>query len=469
VQLKGFVAGAYTLQSTTIDAQRCINLYPQMDESGLGKNIASLLSTPGLVLFADLGSDPIRGLIVTTFGRLFVVVRQDLREVMADGTSVSRGTLTSSAGRVGIADNGTLLMLVDGPGGYQYDLTANSLTVVADFPGGATVTFQDGYFIFNQPNTQVFWITGLNATTVDPLDFASAEGSPDLLLAVLSDHRELWLFGTESIEVWYDSGAELFPFARIDGAFIPHGIAAQYSPARLDNTIYWLGQDDTGAGMVWKATGYVPSRVSTFAMEQAIAKYPTIADATSWTYQIDGHAFYCLNFPSGGTTWVYDAASRLWHERAYSGTYGLERHRAEMHGYVFGKHIVSDYDSGKLYQLTSAALNDNGRYITKQRSAPYISNELKNLTISQVQIDINTGSAAEGQVEPQCMLQWSDDGGRTWSNEYWIGLGLAGDTKKRVIWRRLGRTRERVFQFKITDDYPVAINDAFIELQAAVS
>jgi hypothetical protein len=140
-----------------------------------------------------------------------------------------------------------------------------------------------------------------------------------------------------------------------------------------------------------------------------------------------------------------------------------------MHGYVFGKHIVSDYASGKLYQLTPKALNDNGRYITKQRSAPYISNELKNLTISQVQIDINTGSAAEGQVEPQCMLQWSDDGARTWSNEYWIGMGLAGDTKKRVIWRRLGRTRERVFQFKITDDYPVAINDAFIELQAAAS
>jgi hypothetical protein len=471
--LVGFVGPSYSLQSFSVDCQRTVNLFPQIDESGVGKNIASLFSTPGLKLFADLGVSPIRALMTTSKGRVFSVSSENLYEITADGTSTACGTLLTSSGLVSIADNGIQLMIVDGPNGYQYDLNANVLTQLAGFPGGSTIAFQDGYFIFNQPGTQTFFISGLYATTVDALDFASKEGNPDLLVSLLSDHRNLWLFGSETTEVWFDSGAELFPFSRIDGAFITHGTIAPASPCALDNTIYWLGQDSTGNGMVWMANGYQPVRASTHAMEQAIAAYPRIDDATSFAYQLQGHAFYVLNFPSGNATWVYDAATQLWHERAYTPTgpsIGLQRHRAETHTVGFGLHLVGDYENGNIYILDPNTFNDNGNPITRIRTAPYVNNELKNLFISKLQLDMHMGLGKDGDaIIPQAMLQWSDDGGATWSNENWISLGAIGNTLARAIWRRLGRTRQRVFRVTVTDDVFLAIVNAYIDVQAGTS
>lgn len=476
----GFVGPTYALQSFTVDCQRTVNLYPQVDESGVGKNIASLFSTPGLKLFCNLGNTtdtptgPSRGTLTTSLGRVFAVTGPILFELFADGTFTRRGTLLTSTGRVGMAENGQMIMLVDGPNGYGYDLSANVFSLpLAGFPGGVTIAFQDGYFIFNQPNSQKFYITALFSDTVDPLDFASAEGSPDLLVSLLSDHRELWLFGSQSIEVWFNSGDPLFPFSRIAGAYITHGTIAPYSPCALDNTIYWLGQDTTGKGMVWKAAGYQPVRASTHAMEQAIARYPRMDDATSYAYQQDGHAFYVLNFPSGNATWVYDAATQLWHERAYTPvgpSIGLSRHRAETHTVGFGLHLVGDYANGNIYQLDTQTFNDNGQPITRIRTAPYINSELKNLFISRMQLDMHLGLQADGiAIIPQAMLQWSDDGGNTWSNEQWISLGKIGNTLARAIWRRLGRTRQRVFRVTITDDVFVAIVNAYVDVESGNS
>lgn len=472
-KLNGFIGPSYTAQSTNIEAQRTINLYPQLDESGTGKNVASLLSTPGLTLFLALDQVARGSYSTTETGRQFYVENVNLWEAFADGTKTLRGTLNSSAGFVSIADNGLQMMLVDGPGGYNYDLTTNLLTAIADFPGGATVTYQDSYFIFNQPGTQKFWITEQNGTSVDPLDFSEADGAPDDLWFVISDHRDLWLAGPSSIEVWYNSGDELFPFARNQGGFIPHGIVSPRCMFKADNTLAWAGQDDQGKGMIWRAVGYQPQRISTFAIEQELAKYPTLEDCVGWSYQQDGHTFGVWNFPSGNKTWAYDFSTQLWHERAYTGVYKLERARPEMHTLAFGKHLVTDYENGNVYVLDPAALNDNGVRITKQRACPYISDELKNLLISRLQLDIETGSTGiaseSGQPEPVVMLDWSDDGGHTWSNIYTVGLGFIGEFRKRVIWRRLGRTRQRIFRVTITDDIKVALIDAFIEIGEGIS
>ncbi len=470
MELNGFIGPTYTLQSTNADCQRTLNLYPQMDESSVGKNVAALFSTPGLKLFANLGNFPCRAMLTTSRGRVFVICGATLFELFADGTHANRGTLLTQSERAGIADNGRQLMIVDGANGYSYDLAANALTTLASFPGGVTVAFQDGYFIFNQPDSQEFFITGLYDTTVDPLDFASAEVNPDNLLALLSLREEIWLFGSQSIEVWFNSGAELFPFSRIAGAYIPHGTVGPDSPAKLDNTVYWLGQDESGTGIVWMAIGFQPVRVSTHAMEQAIARYPRIDDATSYTYQQDGHAFYVLNFPSGNATWAYDAATKLWHERSYTGLQELERHRAEVHTVGFGQHLVGDYANGNVYLLSPQYLNDNGVAITRMRTAPYVSKELKNLFISRLELDMQMGLQADGDAPvPQAMLTWSDDGGHSWSNEHWVSLGAIGANLTRAIWRRLGRSRQRVFRVTITDDVFVALINAYIDVEMGAS
>lgn len=475
--LEGFVGATYTLQSYSADAQRTVNLFLQADESGSGKSPASLFATPGLRLFTNLGELPIRGELTTAAGRLFCVCGAKLFEVFKDGSYATRGELASTIGFVGMAENGKQMMLADTAKCYSFDLATNVMSVMkfsdgSALPGGADVAFQDGYFIFNIPGTQQFYITGQYDTTVDPLDFASAESNPDLLVGLLSDHEELWLFGSQSVEAWYNSGGELFPFSRISGGVITHGTVAAQSPVKLDNTVYWLGQDASGNGMVWRAVGYQPQRASSHAMEQAIQRYPRIDDAVGFGYQQDGHAYYVLNFPSGNATWVLDAATGLWHERAYLGDDGqLERHRANCHTMAFGLHLVGDYENGNLYVLDTAVGDDNGREIVRERAAPYLDGELKNVFFHRLTLDIRVGLGGDGFARvPVVMLTYSDDGGRSWSNERTSSLGAIGQRLARVFWNRLGRSRQRIFRVRISDVVPqIAIMAAYIEYDAGGS
>ena len=49
------------------------------------------------------------------------------------------------------------------------------------------------------------------------------------------------------------------------------------------------------------------------------------------------------------------------------------------------------------------------------------------------------------------MLDWSDDGGRTWSSTRQVDLGGVGEFTKRILFRRLGQSFKRVFRLRMTD------------------
>lgn len=462
---KGFVGPTYQLQSVNADCQRCINLIPQQDESGAGKASITYIGTPGLREFAYLGSYPNRAVYTSSTGRLFAVSGNSLWEITAANVGTFIGTMNTHDGVVSIADNGIVLFIVDGPNGYTYDLATGAFAQVvdADFHGGDTVAFQDGYFIFNQPGTQDFWITGLYTPDIDGLAFAAAEGSPDKLISLLSDGQNLWLFGDTSTEVWYDSGDANFPFTRIQGAFIKRGCAAKFSPRLLENTVYWLAKDEYGQGIVLRAQGYAPVRVSTHAMEQEIQRYSTISDAEAWTYQQDGHSFYVLNFPSVGKTWAFDAITGMWHERAYTGTESLEQGLPRNHCFAFGMHIVGSRRDGKIYQMTPDELTDEGNTITRLRRAPVINSENSRITFHSFEVDMETG-LGNGVTDPQAIMRFSDDSGKTWSNEKYASMGKIGEGTKRVVYRRLGQARNRVFELKITDPVRCFISNAYLNL-----
>ena len=469
-----FIGPSYTSRSVNIDAQRSVNLYPEVVESQTGKTVMALYGTPGYKTFCTLPTSPVRGLWEAA-GRLFAVGGNKLYEVQPDGSATERGALGTSSGYVSMADNGQQVCLVDGPNGYILNLSTNVLTQIASsgWRGSDRVAYQDGYFIFSEPGTGVFYISSLNdGLTIDTLDFASAEGSPDNIVGLISDHRELWLFGQKTVEVFYNSGNPDFPFERIQGAFIEHGCAAPHSIAKMDNSVFWLGSDDRGNGIVWKANGYQPQRISTHAVELAIQSYESVSDAVAYTYQDEGHMFYVLNFTNANSTWVYDAATGLWHERASGAGNSISRHKADSHSFVFGKHLVGDYSSGKIYEQDNDLYSYDGSPIVRLRSAPRIHNDLKFLYFSAFQLDMETGVGLDKGVQgsdPQVMLQWSDDGGHTWSNEHWVSAGKIGGYKVRARWRRLGRSRDRVFRVIITDAVKVAMIAANVEVSQGAS
>jgi hypothetical protein len=498
------LGSTYVTRSVNAADARMVNLFPEIVPEA-GKEPAFLNRAPGLKLLNTIGNGPIRGLwaFSSNDSAAFVVSGTQLYKITTAYVATLIGTVAGT-GPVSLADNGTQLFIAANGPSYIYNNTTNAFGQITDpdFPGAVTVCYLDGYFVFNEPNSQKLWITALlDGTSIDPLEFASTEGSPDGLVAVAANFREVWAFGTNSIEVWFDSGATDFPLQRIQGAFNELGCAAPYSVAKMDNGLFWLGRDRRGEGIVYRANGYTGQRISTHAVEWQIQQYDDISDAIAYTYQQDGHSFYVLVFPSANTTWVYDAATQAWHERAGFANGAFTRHRGNCQMAFNNKVVIGDFENGNIYAFDLNDFSDNGniqKWLRTWRALPTGTNTLKRTTQHMMQLDCESGVGLNGYVlpeviyletelgdylitesndyliadqetvatqgaDPQVMLRWSDDGGHTWSNEHWASMGKIGQYYKRVIWRRLGMTvklRDRVYEASGTDPVKIAIMGA---------
>ena len=467
------LGSSYVARSVNAADNRMVNLYPEIVPEG-GKTAAFLSRCPGLRRLVAAGNGPIRGLWPLK-DYLYAVSGDTLYRLNVIGNTTRwkikpLGTVTGT-GPVSMADNGTQIFIACNPDGFIYNTVTEVFAQITDpdFPGAVKVGYLDGYFVFNEPNSSRVWVTALlDGLSVDPLDFASAEGDPDGLVSLIVDHREAWLFGSNSVEVWYDAGLPDFPLQRIQGAFNEIGCAAAYSVAKLDNGLFWLGSDARGRGIVYRANGYTGQRISTHAIEWQIQQYGDISDAIGYTYQQDGHAFYVLIFPTAQTTWVYDVATQAWHERAGWDNGNFVRHRSNCQAVYDDQIVVGDFENGNIYAFDLDEYADNGdiqKWLRSWRALPTGTNNLKRTTQHSLQIDCETGvglNTGQGS-EPQMMLRWSDDGGHTWSNEHWMSMGKIGEYYRRAIYRRLGMTlklRDRVYEVSGTDPVKIAIMGA---------
>lgn len=473
------LGSSYVARSVNAAASRMVNLFPEIIPEG-GKEPAFLNRAPGLKIETVAGDGPIRGMWVVG-DNLYVVSGDKLYKVSASaGASYAvtlLGTVSGNTGPVSISDNGIQLFIACNGPSYIYNISTNAFSQITDddFPGAATVGYLDGYFVFNEPNSQKIWVTSLlDGTSIDPLDFASAEGSPDGVAGIIVDHREVWVFGTNSVEVWYNSGNADFPLSRIQGAFNEIGCAAAYSIAKMDNGLFWLGQDARGQGIVYRANGYTGQRISTHAIEWQIQQYENLSDAIGYTYQQDGHSFYVLTFPSANATWVYDVATQAWHERAGFSNGAFTRHRSNCQAFFNNSIMVGDYQNGNIYSFDLDCFSDNNsvqKWLRSWRALPTGQNNLKRSAHHGLQLDMETGTGLNiGQgSDPQVMLRWSDDGGHTWSNEHWVSMGKIGEYYRRAIWRRLGMTmklRDRVYEVSGADPVKIAITGAELMVSA---
>ena len=469
------LGSSYVARSVNAADNRMVNLFAEIIPEA-GKEPAFLQRCPGLRLLATVGSGPIRGLwgFSSDANQAFVVSGSELYQIDTNWNSTLIGSVTGT-GPVSMTDNGTQLFIAANGPSYIYNTATNVFGAVTDpdFPGAVTVGYIDGYFVFNEPNSQRIWVTQLlDGTSIDPLDFASAEGSPDGVVGLIVDHREVWVFGTNSVEVWYDAGAADFPLQRIQGAFNEIGCAAPYSIAKLDNGLFWLGSDARGRGIVYRANGYTGQRISTHAVEWQIQQYGNLSDAIGYTYQQDGHAFYVLIFPQANTTWVFDVSTGAWHERAGWNNGSFTRHRSNCQMNFGDEIVVGDFENGNIYAFDQDVYADNGsiqRWLRSWRALPTGQNTLKRTAHHTLQLDCESGvglNTGQGS-NPQVMLRWSDDGGHTWSNEHWAEMGGIGEYGHRVFWRRLGMTmklRDRVYEISGTDPVKIAIMGAELNI-----
>lgn len=365
------------------------------------------------------------------------------------------------------------------------------------FTGADVVDVVDNYFVYNRPNTQQWGSSNILSPISSSLAFSSKDGAPDNLVSMIVDHREVYLLGEVSSEVWVNSGLFPFAFQRIPGTSTQHGIAAKFSVARLGNSFAYLSKNIRGDGQVMLMNGYTPTRISTHAVENSI-EGADISDARAWTYLSEGHEVYVVSFPGLDLTWAYDIATGMWHKWLWVDTNNVfHRHRGNCHTHFANMNLVGDWENGQIYMLDSNVYTDDGKEIRRVRRAPHLVSDFQRQYFSELQILFQPGVGLEGNVigsnsptnavaglavaglavagqnslatqgaNPQAMLRWSNDGGSTWSNEHWTSIGVQGRYKNRAIWRRLGQARDRIFEVVVTDPIKAVIVAANLKAEA---
>jgi hypothetical protein len=461
------VQGAYEARSVIANAQRCINLYPELNTKDAEVPYTHYC-TPGLTTLAQGIVAEVRQLYTASNGELFAVIGDVVYFVNDVFALTALGTIATQNGMVSMYDNKFSLIILDGStNGWSVDLVTHAFAVFnpANFVGGNQIRYIDTFLVSSTQNGNI-QASDSNATTYTALSVATMSGDADQLQIIDVVHKEIWSFGRRTTEVWSNVGGFPFPFSPIPGVFLQHGIAAMRSLAKWGLNIFFLSQDNNGQALVMMGTAYKAEVISTPAISDDIGRYEEINDAIGFCYQQGTHIFYVLTFPTADRTWVYDLSTQLWHERAYLDNNGdLRRHRANCVAFAYGKTVCGDWQNGKLYDWNLQTYTDDGQPIVKLRSFPHLVSSLDRISYKQFIADIEVGTDLDPESDPFLNLRWSDDRGVSFGNGVQQTLGKTGAYKTIPSWNRLGFARDRVFELSWTAAAATALNGAFIDIE----
>lgn len=444
---------SYKSDSLPLSAQRCINAYAEIQPKG-AKTPVAVKGHPGIPTFGTLGSGPVRGMFEMN-GIAYAVSGTGFYSIDADGNGTLLGTGITGINVVSIDGNGFQVGIVNGVAGFIYDTTTATFAQIADgdFQPANTLTFLDSYFVYDWKDMNRFFLSGLlDGTIYDALDYASAESSPDRVLAVRAHQSNLLLLGEKTIEYWNHTGALNFPFQRFDGATVQRGILAPLAHAAEDNALFFAGNDRIS----YRLNGLNPIRISTHAIETEWETYTTVDDAFCFPVAYGGHKFIYTTFPTEGVTFGYDIATGLWHERMSFDATGAEaKWRINCSMQAYGRTLVGDANSGKIGYLDAATFTEFGDPIRMLLTSPPIHGGGLMGFMPKFEIDMESGVGnGTGQgADPQAMLDWSDDGGHTFCGpQLWRSMGKVGEYKTRLRWDELGCFEDsRIMRLQVTD------------------
>jgi hypothetical protein len=439
-------------------SQRLLNAYPE----ALGQAAKSPLpiyGVPGTSRF-DGGATglngPCRGMFYVSGKGLYVVAGSAaaLFDDQGSATSVS-GTVGGSAMVIMAANQrpDPQVGIVAGNVYYVLDTATNTISKpnIPALPAANSVTFLDGYLVFSIPDGRIFHTALNDALTVNALSFATASSRSDGLRRIVTHRGALIALGETSLEIWEDAGTTPFAFARIR-ADIDIGCIAEQTVATVADALIWVDHN----GVVRQLTASEPVRISTHALERAISALTwneRRALRAAYTH-FNGHDFYAVTSPYW--TWELDLATGLWHERA-SG--GLSNWFAQGFSSFNGKVVIGSSQDASLHVLDGTSQTESGNpYLFLAQSAP-LHDFPGGLIVDQLDVDIIPGTGITGAdadaANPKLMLDWSDDGGRTWTGGRIASLGCVGERHAAASFHQLGATLRAGRTFRLSSSSSV--------------
>jgi len=457
-------------------------------------------------MVAQLGPGPVRGLFRASDETGYCVSGNQWLKINSDFTSTLLGRINSTAGPVSMADNGSVLVLGDGTvTGYVTTLGKTDFAPINDttgtFQGTTHWAYLDTYLLWAMPDSVFFGSTQSDQFVFNTSFFAGKVSYPDNLKSLYVNRRELFLFGDVKSEIWYNAGGTAqtpFAFSQLPGAYVENGIAAPYSVASHDITVFWLSRNLQGEGVVLSFRGYFASRISNHALEDSIRKMQKtvgISDAIGMAYQLDGHLFYMLVFPKGNQTWVYDATqpdpTAAWHQECWTHPVrgSLDRSRINCMSFINGMLVAGDWENNTIYELdmdryTDRVIPDAGGAfeecpIVCIRAFPHIGAaraaggqglvevDGRRLQFSAFRADMECGMGpldADGNPA-QVSLRWSDDRGRSFGNALLQTSGEPGEYLTQPQWLGMGVARDRIFELSHNIAGPAALNGGWVDAE----
>jgi hypothetical protein len=458
-------------KSYVVTRQRRLNCYFELRKDKDKTSIACY-GTPGLVVSFTANAPfglPLRGLMGTS-NALYLAAYNQFQSVKADGTVITAGALATASGLLSMAFSATQVVIVDGTSAYLHTPASSAFAVIAGFTatGAKTVTFIAGFFVCEQPGTQNFFVSNaFDGSTWNALAVAAASTDSDNILAVDSLDTNLLLFMQGGMEFWQNVGSSPEPFAPVLSAANRYGLAAIFSRVHVDQTIIFLAQSETGQVQVCQVRGYSCNIISDADLENIINGFSVVSDCIGMAYQVDTHKFAQLTFPTANRSFLYDCSTQLWSEVQTGASTLPVRHTGNLSTQYAGQTLVSDWQFAIVYKLDPNTYTDNGTNNAREIITRHLLSNFNRVRISQLYLDMETGVGLQtGQgSNPQIMLQYSKDNGRTWSAERWVSSGLVGQYLSRVVWRRFGRTRDATFRIRMTDPVKFVITQGALKIR----
>lgn len=464
--------------SVNVNARQARNIYFEVQPGSPATDIAAY-GTPGLKAFSTPKAAEVRAL--HEFNDLiWAVVGDTLYSIEQDGTATSRGTLNTSSGICYMADNGESstsggeqLMIVDGTDGYIWDKSAGTFNTIsdADFPSSPVmVAFINQRFLVNELNSGRFYGSALlDGTTWGGLDFATAEGNPDDLLAIIVVEQLIVLMGKSSTELWHDTGGADFPFERYSDGVQQTGITAKNAWTVIDGVLYALTTSHNAAIELSRFTGTSWESVTPAWLGQKWADELTVdafgSAAILWSFKKFGHTFIVCTFKTDDVTWVYDASQPqelAWFKWTYWDGSNHVDHRAQVHisprfTFFENKHYVGDHTNGQIYELDMDTFQDDGDTIKRELIAGPFYGDGKRLIAHELELLMETGIGSSASID----LNLSRDGGNTYGTTK--TKSFASDDAHRIRFKRLGSSYNLTFKLSFDSNAKFAMVGGVLE------